>query len=81
MALFIRDDAVDALAEELKQATHAPSKKEAVKQALEDALERVHQKRPLMERLEDIWKLVDEMGARDPDFDFKKFREDLWGDN
>lgn len=81
MALFIRDDAVDALAEEYKHAIKAPSKKAAVKLALQDALERVRQKRPLMEQLEDVWKLVDEIGERDPNFDFKKFREELWGDD
>ena len=81
MALFIRDEAVDALAEELKAVLNAPSKKDAVKRALEGELRRVRQKQPLIDRLEDIWKRIDAMGPSDPNFDMKKFTDEMWGDD
>lgn len=81
MALFIRDDAVDALAEELKRATNAPSKKEAVKQALEDALQRTRQRLPLSERIKRAQAIARSIGPKDPDFDMKEFMDEMWGDD
>lgn len=80
MALFIRDDTVDALASELQKATNAPTKKDAVKQALENELKRVGEKRPMRERLAAAQEIIAKMGPRDPDFDMKKFSDEMWGD-
>ncbi|MBB5520032.1 type II toxin-antitoxin system VapB family antitoxin [Amphiplicatus metriothermophilus] len=80
MAPLIRDESVDALAEELKEALGAPSKKEAAKHAIEQALKQARGKRPRKERLKEAWALADAMGPSDPDFDLKKFREELWGE-
>ena len=80
MPLYIRDDTVDVLAEQVKQATGAQSKTEAVRKALLAQLQAAMQKRPLLERIRDIQDMADEIGPVDPDFDMKKFTDDLWGD-
>lgn len=80
MALFIRDDTVDALASELQKATNAPTKKDAVKQALENELKRVSEKKPMRERLAASQALAAKMGPRDPNFDMKAFFDEMWGD-
>ena len=80
MPLYIRDDAVDVLAEQVKQATGAQSKTEAVRKALLAQLQAAMQKKPLLERIRDIQDMADEIGPVDPDFDLKKFTDDMWGD-
>ena len=80
MALFIRDETVVALADELKEALKAPSKKEAVRTALEIALKETRRKRPFSERIKRAQALADAMGPSDPDFDMKKFMDEMWGD-
>ena len=79
MALFIRDDEVDALATELQKATRTGTKKEAVRQALKNELERAQQRR-LADTLVDLQDRVAAMGPDDPDFDMKKFTDEMWGD-
>lgn len=80
MPLYIRDDEVDALAEELKIVTGAASKTEAVKTALRDAVRRKRDEIPLIDRVKAIQEQVAAIGPRDPSFNFRKFREELWGD-
>jgi antitoxin VapB len=80
MALFIRDDAVDALADELKQALNAPSKKDAVRTALQHELDRVRRKGSFSERIKRAQAIADAIGPSDPDFDMKKFTDEMWGD-
>lgn len=80
MALFIRDSSVDALAAELQKAMKAPSKKEAVRLALQHELHRVRKAMPLRERLTRAMALADAMGPGDPTFDMKKYTDAMWGD-
>ena len=81
MPLYIRDDEVDALAEQLKAVTGAPSKTEAVKTALREAVNRNQADMPLIERVRKVQQMAREkLGPPSPNFDFKKFREELWGD-
>ena len=79
MPLFIRDEEVDALADELKRVTKASSKTDAVRRALRDALDRETSRKPLLERLEPVLEKADAMGPNDPDFDMKKFTDEMWG--
>jgi len=80
MPLFIRDDSVDALAAELQKAIRAPSKKEAVRLALQHELERVRRAMPLRERIAKAMALADAVGSGDPEFDFKTYTDEMWGD-
>lgn len=80
MALFIRDDEVDALASELQRLTNSPSKKEAVRTALRNELGRAQRANRLDERYARAMAIADAMGSSDPDFDMKRFTDEMWGD-
>lgn len=81
MPLYIRDDEVAQLAEELKVVTGASNKTEAVRTALKDALERNEKLLSFQERIRAIQDRVAAIGERDPDFDMKKFSDEMWGDD
>ncbi|MBN9244581.1 MAG: type II toxin-antitoxin system VapB family antitoxin [Mesorhizobium sp.] len=80
MALFIRDDAVDRLAAEVQKALKTPTKKEAVRRALQNELERAKGRKPLAEFIAEAQAMIDALGPGDPDFDMKKFTDEMWGD-
>jgi antitoxin VapB len=79
MSLYIRDDEVDALAKKVQQVTKARNKTEAVRRALQNELARTQQSIPLKERVKKLQDRVqDRMGPNKPDFDMKKFTDDMW---
>lgn len=78
MALFIRDDAVDALAAELQKALKSTSKTAAVRQALVNELARTRQKQPLRQRITKSQAMAAALGEPDPDFDLKAFFDTMW---
>lgn len=79
MALYIRDDAVDALAIELQRLTGAPTKTEAVRQALEAAIDDKRSEVPLLERLRQIRADAAAAGlVPNPNFDQKAFFDEMW---
>lgn len=80
MPLYIRDDAVAELAREVKEATGAGSLTEAVRTALERALESARTAQTFEQKIAKAMAMADAMGPGDPDFDFKRFREELWGE-
>ncbi|MER8375591.1 type II toxin-antitoxin system VapB family antitoxin [Mesorhizobium sp. M1409] len=80
MPLYIRDDEVDALAAKLQRETNAPSKTEAVRTALVHELERNRAKVPLRDRLARLQAEATKMGLPNPDFDMKKFTDEMWED-
>ncbi|CCV05962.1 conserved hypothetical protein [Mesorhizobium metallidurans STM 2683] len=80
MPLYIRDDEVDALATKLQRETNAPSKTEAVRTALVNELERNRTKVPLRERIAKLQAEAAKIGLPNPDFDMKKFTDEMWED-
>ena len=78
MALFIRDDTVDALANELQKALKAPSKTEAVRTALKHELERTRQAMPLRQRVAKAQAMAAAMGSPDPKFSLKAYTDEMW---
>ncbi|UWR62793.1 type II toxin-antitoxin system VapB family antitoxin [Phaeobacter inhibens] len=80
MPLYIRDDSVDALAEQVKKLTGASSKTDAVRAALQAQLEAAKNKKPLLERIHELQGQADEIGAADPAFDMKNFSDSMWED-
>ena len=80
MALFIRDAGVDALAEEVRRLTHAKTKTEVVRLALQAQLSEIRRALPLKERLKRAKALADQMGTGDTDFDMKTFSDEMWGE-
>ena len=78
MPLYIRDDAVDALAQEVMKATGAKTKTDAVRKALQLQLEAEMNRKPLLERLQPILDRAGQIGKPDPDFDMKKYTDEMW---
>jgi antitoxin VapB len=78
MALYIRDDEVDALARELQKALKSQSKTEAVRTALQNELERARSAEPLEMRIRRLQDAVKAMGPDDPDLDMKEFMDEMW---
>ncbi|WFU11056.1 type II toxin-antitoxin system VapB family antitoxin [Rhizobium sp. CB3090] len=80
MALYIRDAEVNSLANEIRKLTKAPTKTEAVRQALKHELARVRQELPLHDRLTRAKAMADALGPNDPSFDMKAFADEMWDD-
>ncbi|APH72911.1 type II toxin-antitoxin system VapB family antitoxin [Aquibium oceanicum] len=80
MALFIRDKAVDSLAVELQKALKTTTKKDAVRVALENELERVKRQRTRVAGIAELQEKIAALGPSDPDFDMKRFMDEMWGD-
>ena len=80
MALFIRDEEVERLVTETQKALKTTTKKEAVRLALEGELRRVRDKGTIFERVKRSQELAAALGPGDPNFDMKKFTDEMWGD-
>ncbi|TWF56797.1 type II toxin-antitoxin system VapB family antitoxin [Neorhizobium alkalisoli] len=82
MALSLDDDSIDRLAEQAQKILKAPSKADAIRQALERVVEAKQDnppaERPLAERLQTIRDRYQAMGTPDPAFDEKAFVDEMW---
>ena len=79
MPLYVRDDDVDALANELQKLTKARTKTEAVRKALQHELSLVRNAIPIEDRLAEVMAMADAMGPGDPNFDMKAYMDEMWG--
>jgi antitoxin VapB len=57
-----------------------PNKTEAVRTALRNEIERSRANVPLRERLVRIKEMAKQIGSGDPDFDMKRFTDQMWGE-
>jgi len=80
MPLYIRDDKVDDLAEQFMRATGAKTKTDAVRQALQAALDAKLSQTSILDRIKPLQSRVADLGPVDPDFDMKTFTDVMWGD-
>lgn len=80
MPLYIRDDKVDALAEQVMRLTGAKTKTDAVREALQAALDSKLNETSIIDKIKPLQDRVAELGAVDPHFDMKKFSDEMWGD-
>ncbi|MGA2791920.1 MAG: type II toxin-antitoxin system VapB family antitoxin [Roseiarcus sp.] len=80
MPLYIRDDEVAALARKVQGLTKARTVTDAVRSALEHEIERERNKLPPSARLARSVAMAAAMGPVDPDFDMKKFSDEMWGE-
>lgn len=82
MPLFVRDERVNQLAEQAQKILKAPTKTDAIRQALECVVQEDEQRPPLAERLEKL-RARHNMPAFDTfePFDEKAFLDEMWGDN
>ena len=79
MALYVRDEAVNRLAEKARQTLGASTKTEAVRIALERLLHEEKKSIPLRERLKRIQQATLALGKPDREFNEKEFTDRLWG--
>lgn len=79
MGLYVRDESVNRLAEEVQKAIGVATKTEAVRVALERVLEAERRKPRFSERLKKLQARAEALGENDPDFDLKAFRDEMWG--
>lgn len=80
MPLYVRDERVNQLAEQAQEILKAPTKTDAIRQALERVVEAEEQRPSLAERLEKIEQRYQAMGTDDPDFDQEAFLDEMWGE-
>ncbi len=83
MPLYVRDERVNQLAEQARQILKAPTKTDAIRQALEKVVETAkpveeEPEKPLAERLKALQDEVQRLGKPNPDFDEKKFLDEMW---
>ncbi len=78
MPLYIKDQRVAEMAEELRALTNATSKTEAVWKALERAIEEARREL-LAPKLERAVAIARQIGRRDDHFDPKTFSDEMWG--
>lgn len=78
MSLYIRDNEVDELATRLLVLTGAKTKTAAVKFALKTAVEQAQETQTIDQKLQPAIDLIKSLGEPDPDFDMKKFSDELW---
>ena len=76
MPLFIRDEDVTTMAEELARLIRARSKTEAVRTALRHELERTRARVPVRERLARIHEKAATIGLPNPNFDMKAWSDE-----
>ncbi len=80
MSLYIRDPDVAALAAKLQDLTGSRTKTEAVRLALQQAIERANAKRSFAQRNAHVLEMADALGSTNPEFDCKAFFDQMWGD-
>jgi antitoxin VapB len=79
MAAHLQDEQIDQLAERAQRILNAPSKTDAVRQALERVVdEDARSKPPLEERLKALQTGLKALGKPDPNFDDKTFLDEMW---
>jgi antitoxin VapB len=82
MPLYVRDEKVNQLAEQAQKILKAPTKTDAIRQALERVVQEDEQRPSLSERLQKLRKKYNmpTYESLDP-FDEKAFLDEMWGDN
>ena len=85
MALFLTDEELNALAEKAQKVLNAPTKEDAVRQALERVVEkdttktgRNRSQNTRAERLKALQREYQALGSLNPDFDEKKYVDQMW---
>ncbi|MEF2074651.1 type II toxin-antitoxin system VapB family antitoxin [Consotaella aegiceratis] len=79
MPLYIRDDSVNNLAEELARVSMAASKTEAVRLALQHELERLAAQESLVQKVATLQERAASHGLRTDGFDDKPLMDELSG--
>jgi antitoxin VapB len=80
MPLYIKDQDVADLARQVQIATKAKSLTDTVRTALQKEIIQIEKAQTLEEKLAPIKAMVAALGPSDPNFDMKKFTDEMWGE-
>ena len=78
MGLYVRDEGVNQLAEQVRKTIGARTKTDAVRLALEKLLLEQTRKVPFSERIKDLQAKTLALGKPDPNFDRQAFTDEMW---
>ncbi|KEQ04650.1 MULTISPECIES: type II toxin-antitoxin system VapB family antitoxin [Pseudorhizobium] len=82
MPLYVRDERVNQLAEQAQKILNAPTKTDAIRQALERVVGDSEPAKPMLaDRLKAIRDRYQALGSPNPDFDEKQFLDEMWGND
>lgn len=82
MPLYVRDEKVNQLAEQAQKILKAPTKTDAIRQALERVVQEDEQRPSLSERLQKLRRKYNMPTYESlAPFDEKAFLDEMWGDN
>lgn len=81
MPLYIRDETVNTLAEKVIKTTGVKNKTEAVRLGLNSLLDAKKKEKSLLEHVHELQASLKSIGEPDPNFDMKKFTDEMWGDS
>ena len=81
MPLYIRDESVNSLVEKVIKATGAKNKTEAVRLGLNCLLDAKKKEKSLLEHVYELQAQAKLIGEPDPNFDMKKFTDEMWDDS
>lgn len=77
MPLYIRDDSVDDLANQVMRLTGAKNKTEAVRSALIAQIKMKKAATPLLDKVKEAQRVADKIGPVNPDFDMKAYLDEM----
>lgn len=78
MPLYVRDDEIAALTNEIQQITKAKTKTEVLRKALQHELMLVRKSMPASNRFAQVHALADTVGEASSDFDMKTYTDEMW---
>ena len=81
MPLYVKDEQVSDLVEQYQKIIGAASKTEAVRLALQRQIDAERLAVPLADRVENIQADVQRLGTTEPNYDHKRFMDEMWGDD
>ncbi len=81
MPLYIRDESVNTLADKVVKTTGIKNKTEAVRLGLISLLEKKKKEKSLLEHVYELQAQAKLIGEPDPNFDMKKFTDEMWDDS
>ncbi len=81
MPLYIRDESVNTLADKVVKTTGIKNKTEAVRLGLISILEKKKKEKSLLEHVYELQAQAKLIGEPDPNFDMKKFTDEMWDDS
>lgn len=79
MPLYVRDDEIAALTNEIQKITKAKTKTEVLRKALQHELMLVRKSMPPKNRFAKVHALADTIGEPNSDFNMKTYTDEMWG--